>query len=56
MRSELLANVRREFNEWCGCLSVDEVCANAALIRLIEELESTLLKASATSHSHRSFV
>ncbi len=44
MTRELLATVRREFYEWCGCLSVDEACGNPDLILLIERLESTLLK------------
>lgn len=46
MTRELLATLRREFYEWCGCLSVDEACGNPELIRLIERLESTLLKAA----------
>ncbi|MGK5086976.1 hypothetical protein WDW86_05415 [Bdellovibrionota bacterium FG-2] len=43
--SEALNQLKLEFFEWCGLLSIDEIVSNANLIRVIERLERMLLAA-----------
>ena len=45
--TEKLKDLKQEFYEWCGLLSIDEIVSNTNLIRVIERLERMLLAASA---------
>lgn len=42
-----LSNVKQEFYEWCGLLSIDEIASNIPLLKSIERLERMLLAAGA---------
>lgn len=42
-----LTNVKQEFYEWCGLLSIDEIASNIPLLKSIERLERMLLAAGA---------
>ncbi len=38
-----LTQLKIEFYEWCGLLSIDEVMSNSSLMEAIEQVERTLL-------------
>lgn len=45
--SSSLKDIKQEFYEWCGLLSIDEIASNAPLLKSIERLERMLLAAGA---------
>lgn len=45
--SSTLKDLKHEFYEWCGLLSIDEIVSNPPLIRAIERIERMLLAAGA---------
>lgn len=45
--SSSFKDLKEEFYEWCGLLSIDEIVSNTNLIRSIERLERMLISACA---------
>lgn len=43
MPNDLLLDLKSEFYEWCGLVSIDEICSNPFLIHAIEGVERELL-------------
>lgn len=40
MPESKLKELKREFREWCGLLSLEEILSNPDLIQVIKQLES----------------
>lgn len=47
MNTKTINDLRKEFHEWCGLLSIDEIGTNPDLMRIIERLERMLIAAGA---------
>jgi len=45
-KSKLVDQIKTEFIDFCGLLSIDEIASNIRLIRLIEESERSLIQAN----------
>lgn len=45
-KSKLVDQIKEEFVDFCGLLSIDEIASNMRLMRLIEESERSLIQAS----------
>ena len=43
LRARLINQIKEEFANFCGLLSIDEIASNLRLMRLIEDAERSLL-------------
>lgn len=47
MRRSLLSQLKKDFFEWCGLLSIEEVLSNPRLMEVAERVERMLLAGGA---------
>ena len=47
MHKQKVKELKNEFHEWCGLLSIEEIMSNPVLIRIMERVERLILAAEA---------